>query len=130
MGCLFANHMAITTWVGGDGMVRPPNVSVGDVFVEHVNDTSKTVLGRVVCCRGESRGPARVHLAALPRDYWRLAAMPLAETVVVGGFRIERPDFWVVQLGTTGLRLSPERMALVRGWLETTRIATVRTVRN
>ena len=127
---VFANHMAITTWVGGKDLVLPPHVSSGDVFVEHVNDTSKTSLGRVVCCRGESRGPARVQLADTLREYWRVAGLPLSEPVILGGFRIERPDFWVVQLGTTGLRLAPERMASVRTWLVTTKVATVRSVGN
>ena len=70
--CL-AGNMAIVTFCGGEGFEPPPNVAIGDVFVEHLNETSKTELGRLICVRGTTRGVAKVELEGALRAYWEAA---------------------------------------------------------
>ena len=123
-GC-FANNMAIVTFVGGEGIASPPRVCVGDEFVEHLNETSKTGLGRVMCVRGETRGPARVKLADALRAYWAATDMPMAEDRHEKGWKVERPNWWVLQLSVNQLRFDPSSQKEVEAWLDASGVGQV-----
>jgi len=125
---VLANDMAIVTWEGGEGLKPPPRVAAGDVFVEHLNDTSKTELGRVICVRGESRGPARVRIEAALRRYWRVAKLPMAAEVRAGGWLVERPNFWVIQVGLHALRFDEALRDSLSEWLVATKVRPVHEV--
>ena len=123
-GCL-AGNMAIVTFVGGEGVEKPPRVEIGDVFVEHLNETSKTELGRVICVRGTSRGPAQVQLERALREYWLAADFPMADTVLESGWSIERPDWWVVQVPVHALRFDPPMRKRLEEWLSVSKVGQV-----
>ena len=123
-GCL-AGNMAIVTFVGGEGIETPPRVEIGDVFVEHLNETSKTELGRVICVRGTSRGPAKVQLERALREYWLAADFPMADTVLENGWSIERPDWWVVQIPVHALRFDQAMRRRLEEWLSASKVGRV-----
>jgi len=111
---VFANHMCSLEWVGveraglrvaEDGEEEegdftreaPPGVRVGDIFVEHDNETSKTNAGRVMCVVGKTTGPAQIELAKTLESYWRACGFDIEEKME-GGWKVRRPNFSVVQI--------------------------------
>ena len=91
----------------------------------HLNETSKTELGRVICVRGTSRGPAKVQLERALREYWLAADFPMADTVLENGWSIERPDWWVVQIPVHALRFDQAMRRRLEEWLSASKVGRV-----
>lgn len=127
-----ANNLVILKWegasplAGGAGAYRAPEgVQLGDEFVEATTESSKTKFGRSFSVVGTTKGPARVPLAALLRKYWQAAGMVIEE-YVEGGWRIEAPDFWVVQIPLLGVIPNDGKMNKIRSWFNSSQAGQVR----
>jgi len=88
---LLANHLTILRRLGSDGQ------PTGEEFVEGMLEHSKTKHKRWVSAVGVSKGEARVPLAALLREYWRLAGFTIVHRDRAG-FTEEGPDPSVVRV--------------------------------
>ena len=117
-----ASGVAVLTWVGG-GFEAPPSVSSGDEFVEGSTETSKTKIGRCFTVVGETKGPAKVTLAKLLREYWSACGFEIT-TRLEEGWRVERPDFYVLQIPLMGVIHNSARMNSIRDWLGPSTAAT------
>jgi len=140
---VYADHMSILRWVGvqseavGDGgdedegnatRRAPPGVSVGDIFVEHDNETSKTNSSRVMCLVGKTTGPAQIELAKNLEKYWEACGFSIL-TEIEGGWQVRRPDFSVVQVSLFPLKNRPIILAKLEELLtKTTKIEEVKAV--
>ena len=111
-----ANGVSILTWVGGEGYQRPATVVPGEAFVEIATETSKTKIGRCVTIVGTTKGPARVEVACALRAWWAACEMPI-RIRVEEGWRVESPDYWVVQIPLMGVTVSATKMDRIRAWL-------------
>ena len=117
-----ASGVAILTWVGG-GFEAPPSVSAGEEFVEGSTKTSKTKIGRCFTVVGETKGPAKVTLAKFLREYWSACGFEIT-TRLEEGWRVERPDFYVLQIPLMGVIHNSARMNSIRDWLGPSTAAT------
>jgi len=115
---VMANGVRILTWVGADGYETPPTVTPGEVFVEVTTETSKTKLGRCFSMVGTTKGPARVELAASLRAMWAANGFSITERLEEG-WKVEGPDFYVVQIPLMGVTVSETKLANIRAWLGT-----------
>ena len=105
-------------------------MAVGEEFVEATTETSKTKVGRCFTMVGRSKGPAAVDLAGALRALWAQCQFDIV-SFVEEGWRVERPDFWVVQVPLLGVTVSQTKMDAIRRWLGgagATKIARVREV--
>ena len=113
-----ANGVRILTWVGGAGYENPPTVEDGEVFVEVTTETSKTKLGRCFSMVGTTKGPAKVELEASLRRMWEANGFTIV-TRFEEGWKVEGPDFCVVQIPLMGVTVSETKMSNLRAWLGT-----------
>ena len=111
-----ANGVRILTWVGGAGYENPPTVEDGEVFVEVTTETSKTKHGRCFSMVGTTKGPAKVELEASLRKMWEANGFPIV-TRVEEGWKVEGPDYYVVQIPLMGVTVSETKMSNLRAWL-------------
>ena len=88
---LMANHLSILE-----------SIETGEETVEALLEHSKTRFKRVISAVGTSRGAGAIPLAQLIRDYWAVAGFHLV-TLSEGGFRVTRPDYYVVRVPLMGL---------------------------
>jgi len=129
---VFANHYSLIEWRGEfenlEGVKTtwdpPPGVVVGEKFCEHDNETSKTDVPRVMCVVGKTRGVAAIDLAGALEEYWEVCGFTIVESVE-GGWKVRRPDFWVVQIGLQALRAHPQKLARLADWLGASRVKAV-----
>ena len=113
---VMANGVSILTWVGAEGYKGPPGVAIGEVFVEAATETSKAKVGRCVSVVGTTKGPAKVAVADALRAWWSACDFAIWSRVEEG-WRVETPDFWVIQIPLMGLLMNGTKMDKLRGWL-------------
>ena len=113
---VMANAIKILTWVGGEGREDPPTVVAGETFVEVATESSKTKVGRCISMVGTTKGPAKVQLEAALRALWKANEF-VVETRVEEGWKVESPNFYVVQIGLMGVTVSETKMGKLKAWL-------------
>ena len=102
-------------------------VAEGDRFCEHDNETSKTDVPRVMCVVAKTRGLAAIDLGGALESYWKACNFGII-TSQEGGWVVRRPDFSVVQISLQSLRKDEPRLAALRWWFGTTKVAQVRRI--
>jgi len=123
---VFANNLFLVTWEGGDGLIDPPaGVNIGDVFLEAQIDTSKTTVGRSFSIVGTTKGPAAVPLELYLRGLWKASDFSVNE-YQEDGWKVERPDYWVVQVPLLGIIKDKGKMAKLRTWFKASESGQVR----
>ena len=100
----------------GGNHEAPPGVTEGEEFVEVATETSKTKVGRCFSTVGQTKGEAQVPLSRYLREYWAACGMTIT-TRMEEGWRVERPDFSVVQIPLMGITRDAARMRTVQEWL-------------
>ena len=79
----------------------------------------------MICIRGATRGPVAVQVEAALRTYWEAAEFTMEQDKYVDGWKIEKPNFWVIQLSIQGLRFNMARRMTVENWLRTSKVGKV-----
>ena len=115
---VMANGVRILTWVGAEGYETPPTVTLGEVFVEVTTETSKTKLGRCFSMVGTTKGPAKVELEAALRAMWEVNGFVI-ESRNEEGWKVEGPNFYVVQIPLMGVTVNETKVANLKAWLGT-----------
>ena len=98
---ILANNLCILRRL--DSCARP----TGEETIEGLLEHSKTKHKRFVNAVGLTRGAAAIPLSELLRDYWRLSGFRVMH-IDSGGYREERPDYYVVRLSLVALSDSRE----------------------
>ena len=66
-----------------------------------------------------------VQLEKALRTYWEAADFTMETDKYVDGWKVERPNFWVIQISIQGLRFNMARRMRVETWLKTSRVGRV-----
>ena len=80
-----------------------------------------------MCVVAKTRGPAAIDLGGSLEGYWKECGFDII-TSQEGGWVVRRPDFSVVQISLQSLRKDEPRLAALRWWFGTTKVAQVRRI--
>ena len=94
---LLANNLVILRKLDGEG--NPTGEETLEGMFPH---TKSTKVKRYVNCVGTSRGPAKVPMAQILRDYWEAAGFKIVKRKEAG-FLVEGPSYFVVRVSLVAL---------------------------